>query len=322
MTTLTNGTATITPALVLGWETHRTSRTVLHDVLSRSDPEVVLRPSATRAGTLRLFFLTPEEAHECEQMHAAPAVWDAYTGGLPTEVARNLAINPRPASGTGWAGSAGTGAATTVLLLPSAPDGPEGRTGYRRMTWTTAATGGTAGPYFRADGTIPDGRAGDVLPCSMWVRPSVAVTWRLQVSTRKAGASVGTALAGTPVDCPSGQWSRLAETLTATADYDGVQVWASTPAAPLGTATVDHGSVVIGHDLGYSDGDVSPDPALVPSWLGDPGLSASVLTYTPPSPAPGGTMRYVVAGGDLRVTSDGPDHARWVVEVPFREVAL
>lgn len=36
---------------------------------------------------------------------------------------------------------------------------------------------------------------------------------------------------------------------------------------------------------------------------------------------PGGTLRYVVAGGQVRVVSEPPDHRRWVVEVPYQEVA-
>lgn len=62
MTTITDGTTTIAPALVLGYDTAQPTRNVFHDILGRPDPDVSLAPAALRSGTLSLLFLTAGEA--------------------------------------------------------------------------------------------------------------------------------------------------------------------------------------------------------------------------------------------------------------------
>ena len=74
MATITDGVSTITPDLILGWRSTRTSRTVLHTVIGKPDPDVTLRPSGLRAGVLRLFFLTSDDAHAAEALHTTAAV--------------------------------------------------------------------------------------------------------------------------------------------------------------------------------------------------------------------------------------------------------
>ncbi len=75
MTTLTRGAVIITPYDVLGWESSRAARTVLHAVLERPGPDVTLRAAAPRRGVLRLFFTTYAEALEAEEAHAVAGVW-------------------------------------------------------------------------------------------------------------------------------------------------------------------------------------------------------------------------------------------------------
>jgi hypothetical protein len=84
MATISDGTTTITPAAIVGWSTTRQSRNVVHDIIGRPDPDVTLRPAATRAGTLSLLFMTYAAALAAEQAHAAPAVW-TLTGGPDDE---------------------------------------------------------------------------------------------------------------------------------------------------------------------------------------------------------------------------------------------
>lgn len=74
--------AGFTPDLVLGWDSSRQSRTVVHDVLGRPDPDVTLRPASTRTGTLRLFFLDLATAVACEEAHAAATIWTLSTADV------------------------------------------------------------------------------------------------------------------------------------------------------------------------------------------------------------------------------------------------
>jgi hypothetical protein len=80
MTTITNGTITITPDLVLGWDSAREARTVMHPVLARPDPDVTLRPSAVRTGRLQLWFTDQGDAVAAELAHAAATVWSLDAG--------------------------------------------------------------------------------------------------------------------------------------------------------------------------------------------------------------------------------------------------
>jgi hypothetical protein len=77
MPTLTanNGLIVITPELVLGWDSARAGRNVIHSVLDRAEPNVTLRPADLKAGTLALFFTTYDAAADCEDKHTIPLVW-------------------------------------------------------------------------------------------------------------------------------------------------------------------------------------------------------------------------------------------------------
>lgn len=75
MNTITDGTTVITPDLVLGYEAAQDGRSVFHDVIGRSDPDVTLRELATRSGSLDLFFLTRADADAARTFHAAAKVF-------------------------------------------------------------------------------------------------------------------------------------------------------------------------------------------------------------------------------------------------------
>lgn len=51
-TTISNGTDTLTPALVDGWDAERSARTIVHEILGTNEPAVTLRPHGLRTGTL------------------------------------------------------------------------------------------------------------------------------------------------------------------------------------------------------------------------------------------------------------------------------
>lgn len=52
MTTISDGTTTITPILISGYESSRTSRNVVHPILGTNVPAVSLRAAGLRTGTL------------------------------------------------------------------------------------------------------------------------------------------------------------------------------------------------------------------------------------------------------------------------------
>lgn len=56
MATISTGAAIITPSIVLGYQSAREPRTIIHDILGRESPDVTLRPASLRAGTLSLGF--------------------------------------------------------------------------------------------------------------------------------------------------------------------------------------------------------------------------------------------------------------------------
>ncbi len=72
MSTITRGGTTVTPRLVLGWDTTRRSRNIVHEIIGKPSPDVSVQPSAPRTGTLELFFLTEDEAVAADALHAAP----------------------------------------------------------------------------------------------------------------------------------------------------------------------------------------------------------------------------------------------------------
>lgn len=84
METITDGTTTITPELVLGYETAQEGRTIVHDILGRPDPDVSLAPTTTRAGTLELFFATADDAEQARVMHTQAAVFTYTATDNPT----------------------------------------------------------------------------------------------------------------------------------------------------------------------------------------------------------------------------------------------
>lgn len=51
-TTISDGTTTLTPILVDGYESKRESMTIVHTIIGSPEPAVTLRPASMRSGTL------------------------------------------------------------------------------------------------------------------------------------------------------------------------------------------------------------------------------------------------------------------------------
>ncbi|WP_056653302.1 hypothetical protein [Agromyces sp. Root81] len=83
-TTLSNGTDTVTPDAVNGYQTNREARTIAHDILGRGDPDITLRPASTRRGSLELLFADEAPAAAAEVAHAGAHVWTLANTDLGT----------------------------------------------------------------------------------------------------------------------------------------------------------------------------------------------------------------------------------------------
>lgn len=73
-TTITSGATVITPELVTGWESSNDTYNIVHDILSRPTPDITLRGSTTRAGTLTMLFLTEASCETARALHAGSNV--------------------------------------------------------------------------------------------------------------------------------------------------------------------------------------------------------------------------------------------------------
>jgi hypothetical protein len=89
MSTITDGTTTITPELVLSVAATQQGGTVFHDIIGdvqSPDPVIVatVRPARPRAGTLELFFLDAESAEACRALHESPSLFTFDDTDQPT----------------------------------------------------------------------------------------------------------------------------------------------------------------------------------------------------------------------------------------------
>lgn len=70
-TSVTDGTTTLYPDVVDGWEASRQSQNIVHQILGRANPDVTIRPPMLRTGTLRMVFGAEADAAEAVSVHAA-----------------------------------------------------------------------------------------------------------------------------------------------------------------------------------------------------------------------------------------------------------
>ncbi|MDN4598843.1 hypothetical protein [Leifsonia virtsii] len=82
MATISDGTTTITPALILVNDGQQASRNITHDILGRPDPDVSLAPAGLRTGTIDMLFTDAPSADAARRLLARPAVF-TYSGEVP-----------------------------------------------------------------------------------------------------------------------------------------------------------------------------------------------------------------------------------------------
>lgn len=82
-TTITRGTTTVTPTLVLGYKSIRRAKNLIHVIIGRPDPDVTLKPAGLRTGKLELFCLDLAAALAVEALHAGEGVCELEDTDLP-----------------------------------------------------------------------------------------------------------------------------------------------------------------------------------------------------------------------------------------------
>jgi hypothetical protein len=82
--TLTAGTTTVTPHLLLGWETTRQSRNVIHEIIGAPEPYVTLVAAATESGTLQFLFDNVTDADAAMDLFASGQVITMAVDDLDT----------------------------------------------------------------------------------------------------------------------------------------------------------------------------------------------------------------------------------------------
>lgn len=73
-TTITHSTGTILPTVVNGYEASRESRTIVHPILNRSNPDVTFRAPGLRRGSLVCVFATETAAVAAFAVLSVPQV--------------------------------------------------------------------------------------------------------------------------------------------------------------------------------------------------------------------------------------------------------
>jgi hypothetical protein len=74
MALITAGSTTLAPDVVSELSTQRESRSNVHVVLGRPDPDITLRPASLRTGRLQMVFADEAESLTAEQLHSSGVV--------------------------------------------------------------------------------------------------------------------------------------------------------------------------------------------------------------------------------------------------------
>jgi hypothetical protein len=90
--TISNGTTTITPLQVLGWESKQATRHVLHEILNKASHDVTMRPSSLRYGSLKLLFATAALAESARAIHTQSSVFTLSSDEV-TQVAMSYIVS-------------------------------------------------------------------------------------------------------------------------------------------------------------------------------------------------------------------------------------
>jgi len=82
-TTITHSAGVITPELVDGYEATREVRTVVHDIINRTNPDVTFRAPGPRSGSLRCLFPVQADAIAAYGVLSTPQVFTLTDPDVP-----------------------------------------------------------------------------------------------------------------------------------------------------------------------------------------------------------------------------------------------
>lgn len=106
-TTITSGATTITPALILGYDTDNAAQTVRHDIVGLATPSFTIAPDRARTGNLRCFFTSTAAAMAARTFLASKKVFVLASTEIPAigmtfvrDGGMNLALDET--TGTSW----------------------------------------------------------------------------------------------------------------------------------------------------------------------------------------------------------------------------
>lgn len=110
MSTITSGATIITPDLVTGYQSTRDSQSLFHSVIGRAYPDVTLRQTSLRRGTLTMLFaqITAEaDSLAAETLHGAGLVMtfadnDRASVGMTYVTSGAVVRELEPETGAGW----------------------------------------------------------------------------------------------------------------------------------------------------------------------------------------------------------------------------
>ena len=78
---ISNGTSTITPSGMVGYQSTQASQSVLHQVIGRGDMDVSYAPTGLRSGTMTLLFSSVALVEAARVFYAATGGRFVYTDG-------------------------------------------------------------------------------------------------------------------------------------------------------------------------------------------------------------------------------------------------
>ena len=73
--TVTDGTTTVTPTAVKGYQAAQAGRNIFHDIIGAVSQDVTLLPPKLRNGTLNLYFEDWSDADACRTLHNRAVVF-------------------------------------------------------------------------------------------------------------------------------------------------------------------------------------------------------------------------------------------------------
>jgi hypothetical protein len=83
MSSISDGTTTLSVISILGWSDDRESGNVMHDIIGRSDPDVTLHPARARSGSFQALCTDMVAGWALRELLAGAAVLHLVNTDLP-----------------------------------------------------------------------------------------------------------------------------------------------------------------------------------------------------------------------------------------------